>query len=90
MQLARAMSIEYGKTDPKVALDKWRRVAARLRSYSPYWYEAKYEVARLLIESGDSAAATKLLKYIQAIPPGWDKSPFKSKFEQLLRTSEGK
>ena len=90
MQLARAMSIQYGKTDPQLPLDQWRRVAARLKSHSPNWFEAKYEVARLLVESGDSASATKLLKYIQAIPPGWDQSSLKPEFEKLLRRSEGK
>lgn len=89
MQLARAMSIQFEKTDPTIPLDKWRRIAAQLTSHSANWYEAKYEVARLLIESGDSTAATKLLKYIQAIPPGWENSLLKSKFEQLLRRSEG-
>ncbi len=88
MQLARAMSIQYGKTDPQIPLDQWRRVAARLKSHSPHWFEAKYEVARLLVESGDAASATKLLKYIQAIPPGWDQSSLKPEFEKLLRRSE--
>ena len=90
MQLGRAMSAHFGATDPKKPLAKWRRIAARLKPNTPNWYEAKYEAARLLVESGDSAAAMKLLKYIQAIPPGWDKSPWKPKFEQLLRKSEGK
>lgn len=90
MQLGRAMSLQYGKTDPQKPLDKWRRIATRLKSHSSNWYEAKYEVARLLFESGDSIGATKLLKFIQANPPGWDNSPLKPKFEQLLRKCEGK
>jgi hypothetical protein len=88
MQLARAMTSEFGKTSPDKPLAKWRQVASRLKSHTPNWYESKYEVARLLLESDQKAAAAKLLKYIQAIPPGWEQSEYKRRFETLLEASQ--
>lgn len=85
MQLARAITNQFGKTEPDKPLAKWRKIASRLKSHTPNWYEAKYQVAVLLKESGNKEEAVKLLKYLQAIPPGWDQSKLKSEFEQLLR-----
>ncbi len=71
------------------ALKRWRSIASRTASHSSAWFEAKYNVARLLHESGKSAEAAKLLKYIKAVPPGWKDSTLKKKFESLLRESAG-
>lgn len=86
MQLARAMTAQYRSQSPEKPLARWRRIAARLKSGTPNWYEAKYMVASLLLESGKKTEAAKLLKYIQVIP-GWEQSELKPKFEQLLRSS---
>ncbi|QEG24598.1 tetratricopeptide repeat protein [Mariniblastus fucicola] len=67
------------------ALRIWRSIASRTASHSPSWFEAKYNVARLLHESGKSDEAAKMLKYIKAVPPGWEKSDIGDDFERLLR-----
>ena len=87
MQLARSLTGEFGTSKPEIPLKKWRRIATRLKKNTPNWYEAKYQVAQLLFNSGDRESAAKLLKYIKAIPPGWNQSELKSQFESLLRKS---
>ena len=69
------------------ALKIWRSIASRTKQQSSAWFEAKYNVARLLHESGKSSEAAKMLKYIKAVPPGWANSELKDKFERLLRDS---
>ncbi|MFT7630138.1 MAG: tetratricopeptide (TPR) repeat protein [Mariniblastus sp.] len=90
MQLARATTAQFEKSNPAQALDKWRRVADRLKPNSPNWFEAKYEVSRLIYESGDHERAAKLLKFIKANPPGWKDSAFEAKFEVLLKAAKSK
>lgn len=87
MQLARALTGEFEESSPEIPLKKWRQIATRLKKNTPNWYEAKYQVARLLFKSGDQASAAKLLKYMKAIPPGWDQSKLKLQFESLLLKS---
>ncbi len=72
-------------SDGAEALKLWRSIAARSSAQSQVWFEAKYNVAKLLHDSGKSAEAEKMLKYIKAVPPGWEKSELKSEFEKLLR-----
>jgi hypothetical protein len=69
------------------ALKLWRSIGSRTKQQTPAWFEAKYNVAKLLHESGKSAEATKMLKYIKAVPPGWEDSELKDKFERLLSES---
>ncbi|MDB4564783.1 hypothetical protein N9099_02460, partial [Mariniblastus sp.] len=57
MQLARSLTRELEESNPKVPLKKWRRIATRLKKNTPNWYEAKYQVARLLFKSGDRESA---------------------------------
>ena len=71
------------------ALKLWRSIASRTKQQTSAWFEAKYNVARLLHESGKSSEASKMLKYIKAVPPGWEDSELKPKFERLLRESTG-
>ena len=85
IELARALTAAMGKSSPQTPLAKWRSIAGRVKSHTPNWFEAKYNVAELLLASGDKAAAAKLLKYIKAIPPGWGKSTWNLKFEALLQ-----
>ena len=86
IQLARALTALHGIDAPEKPLGKWRRIAARLKTGTPNWYEAKYQVAFLLYQSGEQAEAEKLLKFIKVIP-GWEKSELRPKFEQLLEAS---
>lgn len=66
------------------ALGQWRKLASGTRPNSPDWFEAKLCVARLLVASGKTADARKMLEYMQAVPPGWKNSSFASEFDQLL------
>jgi len=69
------------------ALKLWRSIASRTKQQTSAWFEAKYNVARLLHESGKSSEAAKMLRYIKTVPPGWEGSDLKDKFERLLRES---
>lgn len=82
---ARAVTGAYGKSDPDRAINQWRRLVPKLRPQSDNWFLAKYQVALLLSESGDRAAAEKLLRFMQANPPGWEKSNLKREFDSLFR-----
>lgn len=66
------------------ALAHWRKIAVGCKTNTPEWFEAKLNVARLLVASGNTADARKLLEYMQAVPPGWKNSPLAGEFEQLL------
>lgn len=83
MKLARAMTSAYLTSAPEKALNKWRQIAAKLRSGSENWFEAKLNVAKLLIASGDRESALKLLKFMQ-ISPGWSESTFAKELDQAL------
>ncbi|MFK7766853.1 MAG: tetratricopeptide repeat protein [Mariniblastus sp.] len=85
MELARALSAAFSESAPDKPLAKWRQIAGRVKSHSPNWFEAKYNVADLLLQQGKKSDAAKLLKYIKAIPPGWEESSWKPKFEALLQ-----
>jgi hypothetical protein len=84
VQLLLARALTSQATEQTAALAQWRKVANDAQSHTEIWYEAKYEVARLLIEAGQVDEASKLLRYIQTIPPGWNSSSLKTKFESLL------
>ena len=88
MQLARTVTNVYGTSEPEKAVSKWRQLGNRLKSRSENWFEAKYNVASLLLKSGKKEEAKKLLRYLNAIPPGWNNSGWKSKFEALLKQSQ--
>ncbi len=83
LRLARALQ---GQSDRQSeALGQWRKIAARASEQTDGWFEAKYEVARLLLESGQKAQAKQLLDYMAAIPPGWAKSARRDAFDALLK-----
>ena len=88
MQIARAMAIQFGDSEPEKAINKWGQVANRLKPHSENWLEAKYEVARLVLQTGDAERAVKLLKYIKLNPPGWDGTKWQDKFEALLKIAD--
>ena len=66
------------------ALRQWRRIAAMARPRTELWFEAKLQVAQLLVSGGQPGEARKLLEFIRAVPPGWNNSPLAGQFEQLL------
>jgi hypothetical protein len=54
-----------------------------VKDRSDEWYEAKYQVARLLLESGKPTEAKQLLDYLSVVPPGWSQSKWKREFDEL-------
>jgi hypothetical protein len=50
----------------RLALDQWRRVAARSKPRSPRWFRAKYSVAMTQFKLGDKQNAAKLIRYLKA------------------------
>ena len=88
MRLARALTAQHGSSDPEKPLDHWRRLLRKLKSHSANWYEAKFNIAKLLHETGQSAEAVKILKLLRDVGPGWKESGLKSEFESLLKAAE--
>ncbi len=66
-------------------LVSWRRLARRLKPGTSHWFEAKYNVARLLFAAGELEQATQLLEYMSALPGGWESSSFASQLNELQR-----
>ncbi len=66
------------------ALSQWRKIANATRQQSDEWFEAKLNVARLLIASNQRDDAKTMLEYMQAVPPGWKDSAMASEFDRLL------
>ncbi len=82
--LARLASESHDASDLELALSTWRTVANGTRPQSDAWYEAKYYVAKLLLQTGQRDEAEKLLRFLKAVPPGWEPSKLKNDFETLL------
>jgi tetratricopeptide (TPR) repeat protein len=72
------------REDWQQSLDAWRRIAPRQRPGSDAWYEARYAIAAALVKLGDRDEAARRIRYLQALPPGLDGSPWQAKFQQLL------
>jgi hypothetical protein len=83
VQLRLARALAQNPQKQAEALAQWRKVSAGVRDRSDEWYEAKYQVARLLLESGQKAEAKKLLDYLSVVPPGWSDSKWKQQFDAL-------
>jgi hypothetical protein len=74
-------------TDPKareLALRTWRAIAAGTSAQSDLWFEAKFRIAQLLATGGAEEEATKMLRFLQAVPPGWSQSRRAADFDKLL------
>ena len=85
LRIARLLTQIDGAQEPAKPLAKWRLLATQLKPHSAAWYEAKFQVANLLVQSGQPADARKMLEYLQAIPPGWENSELRQEFEALLK-----
>ena len=84
MKLARSMTRAYGTSDPEKAMAKWRAIAVRLKPGSDNWWEAKWNVIRLLRTSGKTKEASKLIRYLK-ITPGWEGAKLESEFDSLMQ-----
>ncbi len=69
-------------------LAQWRKLAATTPPHTNDWYDAKLNVARLLVASSKQDEARKLLQYLKAVPPGWTNSKRTGEFEKLLEELE--
>lgn len=81
--LARLLSVDPSQRE--IALSQWRSIASRTKPQSEIWFEAKLNVAKILVAENRKDDAQKMLRYLQAVPPGWDQSTFKTAFDELLR-----
>jgi hypothetical protein len=70
------------------ALDQWRRVAARTRTGTDRWYQARYSIAVALIKLGQKEEAADRIRYLQATSPDLEKTTWKDKFLDLLKRCE--
>jgi hypothetical protein len=84
LQLAYSRGLTNQGEDVNLAIRQWRRLAKKLKPGTDFWFEAKYHIALLLEKSEQRAEAKALLQYIQAIPPGWQQSAWKSQMDELL------
>lgn len=84
LQIARSLTKIGTDTANTKALRKWRQLSGKLKPKSESWFEAKLNVASLLFKNGEKPEALKMLEFINAIPPGWSRSKWKSDFERLL------
>lgn len=77
--------------DPKswtMALDHWRRIAARARPQSELWYQAKFSTALALKQLGQKQEAANRIRYLQAATPAVETTPWGRKFADLLRACQ--
>ena len=88
MRLARSLTAQHGTSNPDKPLDHWRRLLRKLKSHTSNWYEAKYNIAKLLHETGQSAETVKLLRLLRDVGPGWNDSSLKPEFESLLKSAQ--
>ena len=66
------------------ALDQWRKVAQNVKPYSPQWYRAKYEVASLLVKTGQKDKAVEMIRLLKLLRPDLGGAEWSEKFENLL------
>ena len=81
--LARVLAESSEKEDLETALGIWRKILAQSRSGSEPWLEAKYQIPRCYLALGDRERARTLLELMQAVPPGWQESTWKTRFDAL-------
>lgn len=75
-----------GKEHATEAVEQWRRITAGSKPNSERWIRAKYFTAKALVESGDKVRAKQMLLFMKETPPGWEASPMRQDFEQLLNS----
>ena len=66
------------------ALAQWRKVAQNVKQYSPQWYQAKYEVASLLVKTGQKDKAAEMIRLLKLLRPDLGGTEWSEKFEKLL------
>ena len=77
------IGLEHRPVRPEHPLTLWRGLARQLKPETDRWFEAKYNVARLLIAAGEKEKAAQLINYLAALPAGWSNSSFASQLNEL-------
>lgn len=85
VQLAFARGVSAIGTRQNDAISTWRVLATRLTPQSEPWFEAKHEIARLVLLSGKPGEAHQMLEFLKAVPPGWKDSKWASRLDDLLK-----
>jgi tetratricopeptide (TPR) repeat protein len=80
-----ADALDTDKAALEKALGRWRIIAQASRPRTDRWWRAKYQVALLCQRLGDKEQAAKLVRYLEATPPGLDGSPLEREFRELLK-----
>ena len=88
IQLTYARGLNELSDSQKTALQQWRIIAAQVESGSDSWLEAKYNVIRLMVETGQQAEAKKLAQFLSITSADWKKSQWLVKLQPLLREQE--
>ena len=81
---ARLLVESSDRSSVETALDKWRAIARRSRPKSERWYRAKYYLALAHFRLDDRDRCAEILRWVQAIPPGFAGTALQQDFEQLL------
>ena len=83
VQIGFAEALSASNAD-KDALEQWRKVAQNVKQYSPQWYRAKYEVALLLVKTGQKDKAVEMIRLLKLLRPDLGGAEWSEKFEKLL------
>ena len=92
VQLAELLTTQ-SKTDRDylaTALNQWRVISKSSRKNTARWFTAKFQVAQLMAEQGQTEDALKRLQFIKALPPGWSKAANAAEFDALYQRLGGK
>ena len=84
IQLEYARALTQSDDRLSDALKAWRMLAQQLKPKTENWYEAKFNVAQSLAQSGQDDEAKKLLRYVEAVH-GWEGSAWAKPIEKLMR-----
>ena len=76
---------DSGKDTGTAAINAWRLVISGSPPQSQRWYDAKYELAKLHLEQGNSDRAAQMIELLQALHPDLGGAAQKAKFAALLK-----
>ena len=66
------------------SIDHWRNIARHSRPHTERWYRAKYFLAVAHVRLGNPQRASEILRWVQAMPSGFEGTSRKRDFELLL------
>ena len=84
LEYARRLTNAGSPSNNATALVQWRTIAAGTKKHTEVWFEAKYNVANLLVANGQSDRAKEMLRLIKLVAPPDTKSLWMEKIEGLL------